>query len=173
MWINYTDGVKILRSCFLFLRNKSVTASPLTLPQQTRLAGACDRWRAHTSRLLRCDRNQGRRKKGHCGSTNCQGGKIPPWRRDCGGVRAGLPVKDKAELQHAAPRTGGSRMVPRATGRLPELQQPAGFLWGQRPAQLWLCLVPRARLPALPSGHMPRVTLLELQAACSFEFAVK
>lgn len=81
--------------------------------------------------------------------------------------------KDKAELQHNAPRTGGSRMVPRAAGRLPELQQPAGFLWGQRPAQLWLCLVLRAGLPALPSGHMPRVTLLELQVECSFEFVIK
>lgn len=52
MGINYTDGVKIPCSCFLFLRNQPVAASPLTLLQQIRLARVRDRWWAHASRPL-------------------------------------------------------------------------------------------------------------------------
>lgn len=120
MGINYTDGVKIPCSCFLFLRKQPVAASPLTPLQQIRLARVCDRWWAHASHpLWSCViRTQAGKRK--LWSASFEGRKnVTSTGSDCRHSQGWPPgqghpgCKDGAELLHDAARTAG-RAVPRA-----------------------------------------------------------
>lgn len=167
----------------MFLRNKPVTASPLTLLQQIRLAWVCDRWWAHISRLLRSyviTVGVGKRK---LWKYKLWGRKDSHHRTGTAGKSQGWPPrarthqrKDGTELQHDAARAARSRMVPRAGREAVQTLTACGIpggtaancsqkLWNDLKRQLQYAssaaAFPRAGLASLAkSGHQPTLTPL-------------